>query len=239
MVPANTPFNYPAFPAIPRGPAPFFYRVPFTNPFPFTGSGPLCWEFRIASRTNTTTFSHDAGGGAFSFFSQPLGAGCTATGRMSPATTTAALSGSNLTVGATQLAANAVAIGALGFSESNWMGIPLPFLVPGSTGAPSGPCNVWSGLTLLQGFLASAAGAGSTVFATVPASPQWVGLRAFSWVLALDPQANPLGVVTTNYRENNWGDGLVVGTKRLYAFNMVAAPTGSLDTVAIVVEFVF
>jgi hypothetical protein len=237
VVPASSPFNYPAYPATPRGPAPFFFRVPFNTPFPFTGTGPLCWELRIASRTNTSSFSHDAGGGAYTFYTQALGTGCTSTGRTALAATTASLSGSNLTVSASQLAANAVAIAVLGFNDTAWSGIPLPLLVPGTTGAPSGPCHVWSDMTVLQVFVASAAGSGSSIIPAVPASPTWVGLRAYSWVLALDAPANPLGVVTTNYRELNWGDGLVVGCRRLYAFNNVSAPTGTLSATAVVVEF--
>jgi hypothetical protein len=184
-------------------------------------------------------FSHDAGGGAFTLTTQALGAGCIATGRTAAAATTSSLSGSNLTVSASQLEANTTAMGVIGFSETTWLGIPLPLLIPQSTGAPSGACNVWSDMTLVQVFTASATGAGSTVFPAVPASTQWLGLKAFTWVLALDTAANPLGLVTTNYRQIEWGDGAVVGTRRLYAFNNVSAPTGSADTTAVVVEFVF
>ena len=130
-----------------------------------------------------------------------------------------------------------MAIAVLGFDDTTWSGIPLPLLIPGSTGAPSGPCHVWSDMTILQVFTANAAGSGSSIIPAVPASPTWFGLRAYSWVLALDAPANPLGVVTTSYRELTWGDGLSIGSRRLYAFNNASLPTGSLDSTAVIVEF--
>jgi hypothetical protein len=239
VVPANSLFQFAAYPAVTRGPAPFTYQVPFNNPFPFVGAGPICWEFRIASRTNATAFSLDAGSGTFSFFSQAIGLGCLATGRTVRAATTAALSAANLTVSVTNFAAGGIGLAVIGFNDVNWSGIPLPLLVPGSDTAPSGACNIWSDMILMQAFVASATGAGSSVFAAVPASPAWLGLRAYSWGLGIDAAANPLGVVTTNYRELNWGDALPVLARRNYAFNNVNAPTGSVDATGIIVEFVY
>jgi hypothetical protein len=43
VVPANSLFQFAAYPAVTRGPAPFTYQVPFNNPFPFVGAGPICW----------------------------------------------------------------------------------------------------------------------------------------------------------------------------------------------------
>jgi hypothetical protein len=56
-------------------------------------------------------------------------------------------------------------------------------------------------------------------------------------VVALDAPANPPDVVTTNHRELDRGDGLVVGCRRRYACNNVSAPTGTLSATAAVVEF--
>jgi hypothetical protein len=99
--------------------------------------------------------------------------------------------------------ASSVVLVLMGTSSSSFSGIPLPFLIPGSGGATSGPCNLYTNIVLSFGATTNSAG-GSSVNVPVPATPDLNGLRTFEQILAPDPAANPAGVALSNGVNHNW-----------------------------------
>jgi hypothetical protein len=108
-----------------------------------------------------------------------------------------------LRVTGTNAMADGGLIAVVGTSNTSWGGIPLPFLIPGSDAAPSGPCNLYNDVLLLKGNVATPTGTSTTDFA-VPATPDLHGLVTRSQIWGLDATANPIGIVTSNMVIHQW-----------------------------------
>jgi hypothetical protein len=193
-------------------PSPFVYVIPFEVPFPFGGAAGLCWEVQITSRTNTIAIGHDAVQGGST--NPPLGAawfgtGCTVTGQSSAMSGVSAGS-INWTTGTGTIGLNsffgplnAGVLMLVGTNDQSFGGVPLPFLLPGSDLAPSGPCRLYTDVLFAVGGTTSAAGI-SLITTPVPARTDLHGLRTFCQLLAIDAPANPTGVVLGNAINHNW-----------------------------------
>jgi hypothetical protein len=89
------------------------------------------------------------------------------------------------------------AIVLMGLSKTRLGGIPLPFLMPGSLIAPSGPCAVYSSSEFAFGAVSSATTARLTM--PVPAAPSLHAVHLYAQYLAIDPAAgNLFGVALSN-----------------------------------------
>jgi hypothetical protein len=204
-VPASDPDNLPHK---------FDVSFPFDVGFPFAGQGSLCWELQVTARTVSITVDYFSGMNAnpnLAILSlTALKPGCLATGRATRMGATAATvamgwpSGTGtLRVTGTNALDSGLVITAVGTSNTNWSGIPLPFLIPGSDTAPSGACNLYNDVFLLQVTVASTAGA-TTTDVPVPATPALHGLVVRSQNWCIDAMANPIGVVTSNAVIHQW-----------------------------------
>jgi hypothetical protein len=210
---SNKTFNQPA--SSPDFlPHKFDISFPFDVVFPFTGSGSLCWEVHVLARV-TVSVTHDNFSGANTNPAMAVVSlttfrpGCIATGRTTRmgASASSAMSWptntGTLRVTGSNALASGVIITAVGTNNANWGPIPLPFEIPGSATAPSGACNLYNDVILLQVTVASTTGA-STTNVPVPATIDLHGLVARSQNWCLDAAANPLGVVTSNAVLHQW-----------------------------------
>jgi hypothetical protein len=198
-------------------PNPFVYRFPFDVPFGYDGTNPLCWEIVTHYRTSSQPFHLDAMSG---WNQNPPpevwvgGTGCLATGRTGPATLDARSdpnwsnkpaqtpSTVDLIYDGSSFPAGASVFMAFGGSDKAWGGTMLPFVLPGTANAPSGPCTIYTDYTLVAPVVADAQGAFSATYTAamkmVPA-----GTNIFAQAIALDPGANPYGLVFSNLAQFN------------------------------------
>jgi hypothetical protein len=194
-------------------PGPFVLDIPFDTGvvFPYAAGGSsLVWEVHITARTNTESVAFDA---VSSLNNEPANppmgmsmahTGCRATGKINPMwlmPTPAQMSWSSgqgaISMQAGDLLNNGLIAWVFGLDDTQWSGVPLPFDVPGSTGAPSGTCTLRTDLGLL--FAATASPGGNAQLAlTFPVTPAMHGATLYSQVLGVDPQANPLGFTLSN-----------------------------------------
>ncbi len=202
----NRTYNHPASDST-NVPGQFLLDYPFDVPFFYVSTnGSLCWEVIVTAKTQTTSVTHDSAAGAVANPTLQVsrgGTGCLATGRASVMSATGSSTMSwtggtgTLTLTGTNAAASAPVFHALGFDKNFWAGaIPLPFVVPGSTGAASGTCNVYTDILFTMGTTASATGS-VTSSVPIPASPIFHGAALYSQWLCLDQAANPTGIVTS------------------------------------------
>jgi hypothetical protein len=194
-------------------PGQFDVSLPFDMVFPFTGQGSLCWEVHVTNRVGS--FTHDNVSGVNA--NPPLAThnltafrpGCKATNRTTNmgATGTSVMTWASgtgiLRVTGSNALDSGLVVTVVGANGTTWGGIPLPFLIPGSDTAPSGPCNLYTDVILLQVTVASIAGATTTDVA-VPATPDLNGLTTRSQNWCFDAMANPIGIVTSNVVLHNF-----------------------------------
>jgi hypothetical protein len=212
QVVTNKTFN---FPQADYGfvPSPFLHSVVFDTPYPYLASAPLCWEVQRTAITLAASIFHDGATNSANtnppMAFTPFGTGCKVSSQNVAMTATGSAvmswpSGTGtLTVSGQSGPANSVVLVIMGTSSERFSGIPLPFLIPGSGGAPSGPCNLYTNIVL--GFAATTTSAGTSLTnIPVPATPDLNGLRTFEQIVALDPAANPLGVALSNGVNHNW-----------------------------------
>jgi hypothetical protein len=194
-------------------PADFVFDVPFDNGFVFVGAGPLCLEVQKKAHTNTASFFLDADGSASANANPALsfvsyGTGCRHSGTALGLTANGA-SVMNWPTGAGTIRVtgangptNSFVIGFLGGSNQLAFGVPLPFLVPGTSTAPSGPCHLYASMLLVTAATTTANGT-SVIDFPFPALPHLNGIRTFTQILAYDPAANPTGTVLSNGVNHN------------------------------------
>jgi hypothetical protein len=208
----NRTYNLPASdPA--DVPGQFLLDYPLDVPFVFAGGGAsLCWEVQITGKTQAVSIFYDAMNPPNA--DPPLQVtrvytGCLATGATNPMMATPQSSmtwtvgtGVHTVIGA-NLLANGTVLFVTGFSRTQWAGIPLPIQVPGSTGAPSGTCNIHTDVAVIIPRLATATGA-VTNRINVPATPDLNGLTTYSQIWGIDPAANPTGITTSNMVVHNF-----------------------------------
>ena len=202
-------FQMVKFPASSFGevPAPFTYRIPLTKPFNFGGKGPLCWEAKVQVRQNTFHVYFDA---CSSSSTNPLswalrsGASCKASAFTLPIYFSGRTSMNwpkntgTLVFNASRAPKNAVGFILIGIHKKSLGGIPLPFEIPGSKGAKSGPCFLGVAPILILPAFTSSTGSISKYQFGFPVTPSFNGASIHTQFLAPDAGANPLGVVTSN-----------------------------------------
>lgn len=208
----NRTYNHPA--SDPRcAPGDWLLRYPLDTPFTFGGNpATLCWEVHVTGKTQTASVTHDA----FSVSTNPAlqvgrgGVGCLSTGRTAAMLATAASANINWTAGTGTLrmtganaAASAPVVHVLGTDKNNWLGLVLPFELPGTNSAPSGSCFIYTDVLLTLGGSASATGA-FTSDVPVPLTNNLHGLSTLSQYMAIDPPANSWGLVTSPVAVHAW-----------------------------------
>ena len=207
---ANGAANFPATPGSEPAPSPFLFQLPFNaaTPFHFNGVGSLCVDIRISSTTRRTGVRLDVVSGSQNNpppFWKAWGTGCRHT--------------------------NGVGLAALGTSASpNWRNQPKPMMqfrydgsrlpsplavlilgssvlappvqLPLTTSGLSGPCFAYTNFVADLPTAVNGSGNLTRIF-TVPVLPSYNGASIFGQVYALAPQANQLGVVSTNVVQHN------------------------------------
>jgi hypothetical protein len=204
----NVPANDPSL-----LPGPWLYDIPFDPAVVFVfagGPASLCWEVHVTARTNTGTVPMDAVTNSGTTPANPPlaatrgGTGCISTGKTVPMlvvpTATAmnwAGGTGNLTVNASNLQNSGFFAWVNGLDRAQWGAVPLPFVIPGSTGAPSGTCTLYTDTFLLTVGQASATGTASLTL-PLTVTPAVHGFTIYTQTLGLDAAANPLGFTTSN-----------------------------------------
>lgn len=196
------------FPAAATGiiPYPFLYQLPLDQPFAFGGGGPLCWEVQVSARANASSTFHDYVAGTSTNPTMAVsrfGDGCIASGQTAPFALTGAstVDWPNRTGQVNSTAslgpANAPAVYVVGSSATSYGGLPLPLILPGTSGGASGPCFLNTDVLLNVGGTLTGTG-GFTFRVPVPLFPFLRGLNLFGQAFAFDVAANSLGLVSSN-----------------------------------------
>lgn len=211
QVVAPRQFNFPQRPPVNTLPAPFDYVVLFDAPFvPGLLLRPVVWDLTKHSGTTPVTppafdFVGNAGDADPEVTEYLFGTGCLATGRSVPMSPQNGSNGfSNWPGGTIRFnlngvngPANAAAAAFLGLSNVTFGALPLPFELPGSSAAPSGRCSILNDAVLVLPLLLNVIGAGGT-FVDLAVNPSMHGATLFHQVVAVDPPANPMGIVTSS-----------------------------------------
>lgn len=189
------------------GPRDFDYRIPFQQPFQYAGNGPLCVEIQVTSNTSPGGLSLD---GAYNQSTNPapttwsFGTGCIAATtqtramRLTLSTSTNWSQGnSRLYLNGSYLPPSSLVFLVFGFQNLSLGGIPLPFELPGSAPAPSGPCTIYNDIQLDLPQLTSGTGS-MNAQVDVPIQPSAHGVNIYAQTLATDAGANPFGIVASN-----------------------------------------
>jgi hypothetical protein len=193
---------------------PFDRVIPLPRAYQFAGGAALVWEVEFNSRAPTfgATFDLVASlgdtnpGCAVGTF----GTGCRVRAGEAPLGLEAQTSidwrithaGRFLCTTSNALRDNSVAnfvFLLVGLSRTDFAGIPLPFQLPATAGAPSGPCTLYT--SIFQVFASApvnlTTGTSSFQF-QLPASPQFNGASLYFQSMALSPTANAYGSALSN-----------------------------------------
>jgi hypothetical protein len=221
-------------------PSPFEYVIKFDSPYAFDGTnGGLCWEAQVTQITNLqTTHYFDAATTASTnppLATQTYGMGCyhsTERAKVMSATGTSSMNWRNsvgtLYLDGSGLPRSSVVIGVLGLSRSNYLGLPLPFMVPGSSTQYSGACYLNTSLDFLIPSQANTSGSARVQF-PVPATAAYDGLKLYGMYLAIDNNTNALPLVTSNGVEFQWVEPYPTsGISRVYSTNQFST-SGSVN----------
>lgn len=147
----------------------------------------------VAMTGSTTIEALYGATGSFAFF----GTGCLGSNSLRPTVgaTGSPIIGNTVTYRVSNALANAPSFMHIGLSNTNWLGIPLPFNLS-LIGAPN--CFAYISQVVTLGTAANASGAATLPFA-IPFNTAFVGAPHFvQWTL-LDTAANRLGLTTSNY----------------------------------------
>lgn len=189
---------------------PFEYVLPFNQPWSFDGQGPLAWEIRVHSSNTSGGFLLDACANAGANpkpAAAAFGRGCRAFGANQPATLSGDAAPSWSSGGMTlswlggNLPANTLTWLALGTSSSAWGNLALPAEVPLTAQAASGACTIYTDWTAFLPVLTNASGTLSTNLGASIFRSQH-GRSVFAQAIALDPNANSYGAITSNLVEH-------------------------------------
>lgn len=205
LVAARRTFQFPATQSPRTLPAPFEYVIPFD--VPFSMSVAACWELRLHAHGSTSA-EFDAVqsvGGDSNPGSRFLafGTGCRPSGSSRTMAVSGVFNGDwslgtfSMRVSSANGPTNAVHVTALGLDNQQSGPLPLPFLLPGSLSAPSGACFLEIDILDTVSGSSDAVGRFATNFGLL-LTPAQHGARVFSQVVALDANANALGVVTSD-----------------------------------------
>ena len=181
----------------------FEYRFPTQQPFAFGGGGPLCWDLRLDPASgdgwsSDATFAHGVPGQVLDLASFSFGRGCLRDASGFPmqhvvgSTTSSPLLAEFRVAGAQPFAPTFVAFGS---SRDRWGLLTLPFEIPGSTAAPSGTCQVLNAWSIVVPLLVDGHGTGELALVLRGLRP---GQGTFTQGVSLSPNANALGIITSN-----------------------------------------
>jgi hypothetical protein len=194
-------------------PGQFVLDYPFDVPFVFLGApASLCWEVQITARTNTGNIIHDSVSGNISTSTTGptnpqmvigrFGTGCLSTGMGSPMLATPVQSISwpggtaTMTTNGSNLLPGGIVLFSTGASKDSYLGIPLPFTLPGTS------CTVYNDQIVGTVAIASPTGTSSNAIPFVPL-PIYNGLTFFTQIWGLDPAANPFGITFSNAAQHH------------------------------------
>ncbi|MEZ5964808.1 MAG: hypothetical protein R3F56_13265 [Planctomycetota bacterium] len=186
--------------------APFTYRLPLPSPYQHSGSGPLCFEVQMITTSATSATYFDAASASNpnpGGLTEAVGQGC----RRSASSSRASLSGSfqpnwpansmTLAVNGNSLPLTQLATLAIGDSATQWAGLTLPFELPGTASAPSGPCSILSSMLISLPQFTTANGTATASLGYRP-HRSMRGREFFMQLVVPEPAANAWGLVLTN-----------------------------------------
>lgn len=212
VVVAQRQISYPPSAPVHSLPAPFTYEIPLDVPFAYTfrHTGPLVWDMVTQSPTSSSTrpafdLINTLGDPNPPMATFEFGTGCLATGRLVPMGTAAGQAENwpagivRMTMGGTNGPASAPAAVMVGLSNVALGALPLPFVLPGSTTAPSGPCTIYNDALLTVPLATNSNGSAATIL-DLAISPALHGGMLFNQLIAMDLPANPMGLVTSSAR---------------------------------------
>lgn len=238
-VPAYDPFELPGL---------FVIDYPLDVPFVYLGTGSLCWEVQVTAKTLTTQFFYDYCGSLAPTSNNPAlaanraGNGCLSTGRTAAMglAPTSAMNWPGAMGALTLTGSNMLASGAgfltVGFSHTLWNTIPLPAVIPTSSGAPSGTCTAYAEVLVANLVQATAAGGATFTFAFTPTT-SLIGVTLYSQLWGLDLAANPFGITTSNVAMHNVvGPQTTMPVGRVWLGGSLAA-TGTFGSNGMVTKF--
>ncbi len=219
--------------------APFVYRMKFDAPYAFDGgNNGLCWEARVSlMRGLTYTAYFDV---AYWQNTSPAlaqayyGSGCTDSTQQTAAQLQASSSASwtqktgSISLSGYYFARSSVAIAALGFSRSSYGALPLPFVLPGSATAYSGPCSVLASLDVVYATATDSNGYAALQI-PIPVEQSFAGAKLFLQWLSEDKATSALiPLITSNAVEMQFVPPY--GQTEI-AYNVASSPLLSTGTV--------
>jgi len=218
----TTTVNIGAYVKPPQPPGAFVYKVPLANSYVYTGNGTFCWECRLHNHTSTTNLSFDL----YSTQSAPTlrtgGQGCTASGATAPANLTGTISGTSISLNASNMPAAGGSMLLVGLNPK-----PLNLTPLGA------PCLLRTDiLALLPG---TGSGSSATWSGTIPSTvPD--GIAVYLQAGAADAKANAMGLVLSNGLCTLWPYAKRPAV-RIWTTGSDTATTGSLQlTYGLVIE---
>jgi len=96
-----------------------------------------------------------------------------------------------MTTDGSNLLANGIVLFATGADKTQYLGILLPFTLPGTS------CTVYNDMIVSAVAIASPTGTASNTIPFVPL-PAYNGLTFYTQIWGLDPAANPFGLTMSN-----------------------------------------
>lgn len=197
-----------------EGPAPdLWFPIMFNTPYNFDGTGPLAVEVQVTSRTHTSSYyfdweSNTNGVSNPQSYDASFGTGCTTSTQTNPMLLTGGSqsnwpnSSVTLTYSGQRMPPSTLISMVIGTDKTNIAGLPLPLQLPGTATAPSGPCTIYTNVLLAVPALTNANGS-MTFNLGFGVNPFFNGLHVYAQAAALDPVANPLGLVLSNAEVHN------------------------------------
>jgi hypothetical protein len=186
--------------------APFDYRLPLPMPYQHTGTGPLCFDLQVTTSSSNSTMFFDAATGVNANpggLTELVGRGCRRTATSSPATMSGSFqpnwpaSTMTLALNGSSLPPTTLGLLGLGDSTTQWAGLTLPFELPGTATAPSGPCSLLSSMLITLPQFTNNNGGFSASVSYVP-HPSMRGRNFYFQMVAPDAAANAFGLVLSN-----------------------------------------
>jgi len=218
-------------------PGQFVLDYPFDVPFVFLGApASLCWEVQVTARSTTNTIVHDSVYGSVSqastnpqMMTTRFGVGCLSTGMGAPMLATPAQAidwlaqTATMTTDGSRLLPGGIVLFATGADKTQYLGIPLPFTLPGTT------CTVYNDQIVGSIAIASPTGTASNAIPFVPL-PIYNGLTFYTQIWGLDPTANPFGITMSNAATHHIVAPYAtpIPVRRIYAPGSLG-PTGYAD----------
>ena len=208
---AGTNIQFLAGSPVGNVPNPFVRRLPFTTPFLYQGNAPLVWEVTRRMVSLQFDVAHDAcagqdgnpslavanyGSGCF-VDSLPVHMICVASSSMDWPNQTGLLVLDGL-FGPRR----GFVLHVLGASRTDFLGVPLPYLLPWTVSLPEGPCHVLTDLVASEFVPTGMAGDSQTAW-PIPATPALHGQRVRAQVWYPD-LASAMPLLTSNAAEVQW-----------------------------------